>query len=93
MEEALIDLKKKYNELLHDSMDTADGPTSVKIASANDEVLQLKEELKKREVAHSERIVEMVWKPQNKKNRGHAEQLQVSNHFEHFFFFANSLHI
>lgn len=61
MEEALIELKTKYNELLHGNMDAADGPTTVKIATANDEVLQLKEELKKREVAHSERIVEMVW--------------------------------
>lgn len=62
MEEALVEMKKKYNELLRDNMDAADGPTTVKIASANDEVMQLKEELKKREVAHSERIVEMVWK-------------------------------
>lgn len=60
MEEALIELKKKYNELLHENVDAADGPTKIKTASANDEVMQLKEELKKREVAHSERIVEMV---------------------------------
>lgn len=64
MEEALVEMKKKYNELLRENMDAADGPTTVKIASANDEVMQLKEELKKREVAHSERIVEMVWKCQ-----------------------------
>lgn len=64
MEEALVELKTKYNELLRENMDAADGPTTVKIASANDEVMQLKEELKKREVAHSERIVEMVCKMQ-----------------------------
>lgn len=60
MEEALIELKQKYNELLHENVDAADGPPKVKIATANNDVLQLKEELKRREVAHSERIVEMV---------------------------------
>lgn len=62
MEEALIELKQKYDGLLRESMDAADGPPSTmgRIATVSDDVLQLKEELKKREVAHSERIVEMV---------------------------------
>lgn len=95
MEEALLDMKKKYNELLRENMDAADGPTTVKIASANDEVSQLKDELKKREVVHSERIVEMVCERSLFRNQYFVHLTQFGMRMSNTFFniFANSLHI
>lgn len=60
MEDALVGMKKKYDELIHGNTDSADGPTVIKISSTDDEVVQLKDELQKREAAHAERIIEMV---------------------------------
>lgn len=60
MEEALIEMKKRNNELAQENRDAIDGPTSPKFSSTNDQVMHLKEELKRREAAHTERIVEMV---------------------------------
>lgn len=61
MEEALIEMKKRNDELVRGNKDAIDSPTSPnKFYTTNDQVLQLKEELKRREAAHTERIVEMV---------------------------------
>lgn len=60
MEEALIEMKKRNDELMRGNKDAIDSPTSPKFYSTNNEVLHLKEELKRREAAHTERIVEMV---------------------------------
>lgn len=60
MEEALIGMKKRNDELVRGNKDAIDGPNSPKFYSTNDEVLHLQEELKRREAAHTERIVEMV---------------------------------
>lgn len=60
MEEALIEMKKRNDELMRGNKDAIDCPTSPKFYSTNDEVMHLKEELKRREAAHTERIVEMV---------------------------------
>ncbi|XP_031633265.1 paramyosin isoform X2 [Contarinia nasturtii] len=60
MEEALIEMKKRNDELVRgSSKDSIDSPTSTKFYSTNDQVMHLKEELKRREAAHTERIVEM----------------------------------
>lgn len=70
MEEALLQMKKRYDDLLNETIDSADGPTvQLKITSANDEVQQLKDELKKREAVHAERIVEMVCNFTTKKTK------------------------
>lgn len=60
MEEALIEMKKRNDELVRENKDAIDGPTSPKFYTTNDQVLHLQEELKRREAAHTERIVEMV---------------------------------
>lgn len=60
MEEALMEMKKRNDELVRSSKDAIDSPTSPKFYSTNDQVIQLKDELKRREAAHTERIVEMV---------------------------------
>lgn len=60
MEEALIEMKKRNDELVRGNKDAIDGPTSPKFYTTNDQVLHLQEELKRREAAHTERIVEMV---------------------------------
>lgn len=60
MEEALIEMKKRNDELVRGNKDAIDSPTSPKFYSSNDQVMHLKEELKRREAAHTERIVEMV---------------------------------
>lgn len=60
MEGALIEMKRRNDELVQGNRDSIDSPTSPKFFSANDQVLHLKDELKRREAAHSERIVEMV---------------------------------
>ncbi|XP_055323291.1 shootin-1 isoform X2 [Sitodiplosis mosellana] len=59
MEEALIEMKKRNDELVRGNKDAIDSPTSPKFYSTNDQVMHLKEELKRREAAHTERIVEM----------------------------------
>lgn len=59
MEEALIEMKKRNDELIRGNKDAIDSP-SPNFYSTNDEVMHLKEELKRREAAHTERIVEMV---------------------------------
>lgn len=64
MEEALIEMKKRNDELVRgNNKDSIDSPTSPKFYSTNDQVMHLKEELKRREAAHTERIVEMVRTP------------------------------
>lgn len=60
MEEALIEMKRRYDDLMKETIDSADGPTTIQISAASDDVQQLKDELKKRDAAHAERIVEMV---------------------------------
>lgn len=60
MEEALIEMKKRNDELVRENKDAIDSPTSPKFFTSNDQVMHLKEELKRREAAHTERIVEMV---------------------------------
>lgn len=60
MEEALVEMKKRNDELMRGNKDAIDSPASPKLYSANDEVTQLKDELKRRDAAHTERIVEMV---------------------------------
>lgn len=60
MEEALIEMKKRNDELVRGNKDAIDGPTSPKFYTTNDQVLHLQEQLKRREAAHTERIVEMV---------------------------------
>lgn len=60
MEDALIEMKKRNDELVRGNKDAIDGPTSPKFYTTNDQVLHLQEELKRREAAHTERIVEMV---------------------------------
>lgn len=69
MEEALIEMKKRNNELAQENKDAIDSPTSPKFFSTNDQVMHLKEELKRREAAHTERIVEMVWIQLNVHNK------------------------
>lgn len=63
MEEALIEMKKRNDELVRGNKDAIDSPTSPKFFTSNDQVMHLKEELKRREAAHTERIVEMVRLP------------------------------
>lgn len=60
MEEALLEMKKRNDELVRGNKDAIDSPTTPKFFSTNDQVMHLKEELKRREAAHTERIVEMV---------------------------------
>lgn len=60
MEQALYEMKKRNDDLVRSSKDAIDCPTSPKFYSTNDQVMHLKDELKRREAAHSERIVEMV---------------------------------
>lgn len=60
MEEALIEMRKRNDELLRANKDATDSPVSPKFYTTNEQVLQLKDELNRREVAHNERIVEMV---------------------------------
>lgn len=60
MEQALIEMKKRNDELIRGNKDAIDSPTSPKFFSTNDQVMHLKDELKRREAAHTERIVEMV---------------------------------
>lgn len=63
MEEALIEMKKRNDELVRENKDAIDSPTSPKFFTSNDQVMHLKGELKRREAAHTERIVEMVRLP------------------------------
>lgn len=60
MEEALIQMRRRNDELVRGNKDATDSPTPQKFYSTNEQVLQLKDELKRREAAHSDRIVEMV---------------------------------
>lgn len=60
MEEALIEMKRRNDELVRGNRDAIDCPTSPKFYTTNDQVMHLKDELKLREAAHTERIVEMV---------------------------------
>lgn len=60
MEQALFELKKRNEELMRSNKDAIDSPTTPKYYTTNDQVMHLKGELKRREAAHTERIVEMV---------------------------------
>lgn len=62
MEDALIEMRKRNDELVRANhlTDAIDSPVSPKFLTTNEQVLQLKDELNRREVAHNERIVEMV---------------------------------
>lgn len=60
MEVALIKMKKQNNDLVKETKDALDSPGSPKFITTHETVLHLKEELNQKEVAHSERIVEMV---------------------------------
>lgn len=60
MEEALIEMRKRNDELMRVNKDATDSPVSPRFISNNEQVLQLKDELNRRELAHNERIVEMV---------------------------------
>lgn len=60
MEEALIEMRKRNDELLRANKDATDSPVAPRFLTTNEQVLQLKDELNRREVAHNERIVEMV---------------------------------
>lgn len=60
MEEALIEMRKRNDELVRANRDATDSPASPRYLTTNEQVLQLKDEMNRREVAHNERIVEMV---------------------------------
>ena len=60
MEEALINIKKQNDVLVKETKDAIDSPGSPQFITQTEEVQQLKEELSKKDVAHTERIVEMV---------------------------------
>lgn len=65
MEEALIEMRKRNDELVRASKDAIDSPVSPRFLSTNEQVMQLKDEMNRREVAHNERIVEMVCRIQS----------------------------
>lgn len=60
MEEAIIQMKKRNAELVKENRDAVDSPGSPKFVPPTEQILQLREELSKKEIEHSERIVEMV---------------------------------
>ncbi len=60
MEEAIIKMKKRNDELVRENRDAVDSPGSPKFMPPNEQIIQLREELSKKEMEHSERIVEMV---------------------------------
>lgn len=60
MEEAIIQMKKRNEELVKENRDAVDSPGSPKFIPPTEQILQLREELSKKEIEHSERIVEMV---------------------------------
>lgn len=60
MEEAIIKMKKRNEELVKENRDAVDSPGSPKFIPPNEQITQLREELSKKEIEHSERIVEMV---------------------------------
>lgn len=60
MEQALFEMKKRNEELMRSNKDAIDSPTTPKYYTTNDQVMHLKDALKRREAAHNERIVEMV---------------------------------
>lgn len=55
-----MQMRKRNDELLRANKDATDSPGQQKFFSPNEQVLQLQDELKKREATHTERIVEMV---------------------------------
>lgn len=60
MEEAIMKMKKRNEELVKENRDAVDSPGSPKFIPPNEQILQLREELSRKEIEHSERIVEMV---------------------------------
>lgn len=60
MEEAILQMKKRNEELVKENRDAVDSPGSPKFIPPNEQILQLREELSKKEIEHGERIVEMV---------------------------------
>lgn len=60
MEEAIIQMKKRNEELVKENRDAVDSPGSPKFIPPTEQILQLREELSKKDIEHSERIVEMV---------------------------------
>ncbi|KAJ6637831.1 hypothetical protein Bhyg_10562 [Pseudolycoriella hygida] len=60
MEEAIIQMKKRNDELVKENRDVLDSPGSPKFMPPNEQISQLREELSKKEIEHSERIVEMT---------------------------------
>lgn len=61
MEDALIEMRKRNDELVRANRDAIDSPVAPgRYLTTNEQVLQLKDEMNRREVAHNERIVEMV---------------------------------
>lgn len=60
MEEAILKMKKRNDELVKENRDAVDSPGSPKFIPPNEQIVQLREELSKKEIEHSERIVEMV---------------------------------
>lgn len=81
MEEALIEMKKRNDELVRGNNDAIDSPTSPKFYSTDDQVMHLKEELKRREAAHTERIVEMV----RTSNHAHLSQFYCKKNGSEYF--------
>lgn len=60
MEEAILKMKKRNDELVKENRDAVDSPGSPKFIPPNEQIIQLRDELSKQEIEHSERIVEMV---------------------------------
>lgn len=60
MEEAILKMKKRNDELVKENRDAVDSPGSPKFIPPNEQIIQLRDELSKKDIEHSERIVEMV---------------------------------
>lgn len=60
MEEAILKMKKRNEELVKENRDAVDSPGSPNFMPPNEQILQLREELSRKDIEHSERIVEMV---------------------------------
>lgn len=58
-EKEFFKVRKRNDELLEENREHVDSPSSPKFLPT-DEVIQLKEQLQKKDAAHNERIIEMV---------------------------------
>lgn len=60
-EKAFLKIRKRNDELLEENREHVDSPNSPKFLPT-DEVVQLRDELKNKDIVHNERIIEMVSK-------------------------------